>query len=240
MRSLITAALDALFPPICLFCQRRLDFGPRDCFFCDDCRVELTTDPYATCPKCASTIGFGIDAQQGCVNCQEVNFSFTSALRLGPYEGKLRDAILRIKNLDGEPLAEELGRLLAFHHRDRILVGKPNAIVPVPLYFWRRIQRGYNQSAAIAMAIAKVLRLPCWVWWLRRIRNSPRQTGLSRTARQENVRGAFRVRRPLTEKNLRILLIDDVMTTGATLNAAAKALRAGGAAQVDVAVLAHG
>lgn len=240
MRRLITAALDAIYPPLCLLCQRRLDFGPRDFSFCDNCREELTTDRQSTCPRCASTIGFGIDAQQGCLNCEGVNFHFKSALRLGPYEGKLRDAILRIKDLDGEPLAEELGRLLACQHRDRILLLKPNAVVPVPLYFWRRIQRGYNQSAAIAMAIAKALRLPCRAWWLRRVRNSPRQTGLSRTARQDNVRGAFRVTRPVVQPNLRILLIDDVMTTGATADAAAKALRAGGAAQVDVAVLAHG
>jgi ComF family protein len=112
-------------------------------------------------------------------------------------------------------------------------------VVPVPLYWLRRLTRGYNQSAAVAGGVARVLGLPCRPRWLRRVRNTPKQVGQSLAARQENVRGAFRARRRAPLAGRSVLLVDDVMTTGATLGEAARALRAAGAARVAVAALAR-
>ena len=108
-----------------------------------------------------------------------------------------------------------------------------------PLHWWRRWQRGYNQSSSLALALATRLRLPLEKWWLKRIRNTPSQKALSAAARKENVRGAFRVRSTAAPKGRSILLVDDVMTTGATAHEAARVLRAAGATRVIVAVLAR-
>lgn len=151
----------------------------------------------------------------------------------------MRDAILRIKRLPGESLAESLGFLWAERDRERLLSSRPDAAVPVPLHWWRRIERGYNQSDALADALSERLGIRSGRGWLRRVKATPKQFTVSATARRENMKGAFRVRRGSPVRGLRILLIDDVLTTGATASEAAKTLVQAGAAQVSVAVLAH-
>jgi predicted amidophosphoribosyltransferase len=107
------------------------------------------------------------------------------------------------------------------------------------LHWLRRWRRGYNQSAALARGIATRLGLPCHPSWLRRIRNTPQQTHQTPAGRKANVRGAFRTRPGAPVRGRTILLVDDVMTTGVTASEAARALRAGGASRVVVAVLAR-
>jgi ComF family protein len=115
---------------------------------------------------------------------------------------------------------------------------RPEVVVPVPLHWLRRWGRGYNQSEAVARALADRLGLPCRTW-LVRTRPTPTQRAQSAAARWENVRGAFRARRGAALQGTRVLLVDDVLTTGATGDAAATALRQAGAAQVVLAVLAR-
>ena len=105
------------------------------------------------------------------------------------------------------------------------------------MHWRRRWQRGYNQSEALARGLAASLGLPLRSRWLRRIRNTPSQVHQSPTARRENVRGAFRAARGVRLDGLCILLVDDVVTTGATSSEAAKALRKAGARRVVVAAL---
>jgi ComF family protein len=114
-----------------------------------------------------------------------------------------------------------------------------DVVVSVPLHWWRRWRRGYNQSAALARGIARHLQIPCFPSWLRRLRNTPDQTLQTPAGRRENVRGAFGARSRAHLKGRTVLLVDDVMTTGATANEAARALRAAGAARVVVAALAR-
>jgi ComF family protein len=147
--------------------------------------------------------------------------------------------VLAAKQAANEPMAVELGRIWAEHRFDRLPGPKPTLVVPVPLHWWRRWERGYNQSAAIARGIAEQLRLPLQSRALVRTRPTPPQTTRTPTERRENVRGAFRVGRFARVRGERVLLVDDVLTTGATADAAAASLVAGGAAQVTVAVIAH-
>jgi ComF family protein len=112
-----------------------------------------------------------------------------------------------------------------------------DAVVPVPLHWVRRWQRGYNQSSAIAYGLASRLRLPFRPGWLRRTRNTPSQTKQTASGRRDNVRGAFAVPRRVRLDGQTVLLVDDVMTTGATASEAARALRKAGAGRVAVAVL---
>ena len=164
---------------------------------------------------------------------------FDRALRLGKYEGRLRDAILRMKSSHGEALAGRLGERLAAKWARDGSCGDFDAAIPIPLHWLRRWKRGYNQSAAVAASFAACLGRQCWSHTLRRRRSTPLQTEQSVAGRERNVAGAFALVPWAGLRGVRVVLIDDVLTTGATLNEAARLLLGAGAAQVRVAVLAH-
>jgi ComF family protein len=237
LRALVAGAADLVWPRRCWLCERNVGGDALTGSLCGPCRADLAEDPSPTCPRCAGTVGPYADLTGGCPQCRGVPFRFDAAVRLGSYDGLLRQAVLRLKHAPGEPLAEELGGLLAEARRELLCAHKPDAIVPVPLYWWGRLRRGYNQSEAVARGVAVRLGVPCQPGWLVRTRATS-QREQSAAARWENVRGAFRVRRGLRVPGARVLLIDDVLTTGATADAAAAALRQAGAAQVVVAILA--
>jgi ComF family protein len=228
--------LHLLYPGACGVCGRPLP--PDQADFCAACRTALTTDPDTICPRCAGTVGPYTHLDGGCTACRNLSFAFERVLRLGPYDGVLREAILRLKHASGEGLAEALGLLWGAHTGANLRAAGATVVVPVPLHWRRHWQRGYNQSEALARSLAGHLGLPCRPRWLRRVRHTPHQTHQPPTARAENVRDAFRARRvPLAGHT--VLLVDDVMTTGSTAGEAARALRRGGAARVVVAVLAR-
>jgi ComF family protein len=226
-----------LYPGACAVCGRPLSADPAR--LCDACRTTLTADPHPTCPRCAGTVGPFAHVAEGCGRCRGETFHFERVLRLGPYEGLLREVILRMKQLAGEGLAEAMGDLWAERLAPGLGEVRPDLIVPVPLHWWRRLSRGYNQSGALARRLAVHLRLPCRPSWLRRTRNTPRQAAQSATVRRQNLQGAFHAppRPGLAGKT--VLLVDDVLTTGCTASEAARALRQAGAARVIVAVLAR-
>jgi len=175
----------------------------------------------------------------GCVRCRGESFAFEAVVRLGPYDGLLRDVVLRLKQSGGEALAEVMGELWGAERRDALRAMAVDVIVPVPLHWWRRWRRGHNQSAALAQGLATILGLPV-SFCLRRTRNTPKQTQQVASARRDNVRGAFRARRDPRVKGHSVLLVDDVLTTGSTASEAARALRDAGASRVVVAALARG
>ena len=161
--------------------------------------------------------------------CRHASLGFDAALRLGRYEGARQQAVLRMKNANHEGLAELVGERWAERERARFMALGVDAVVPVPLHWWRRMRRGYNQSAALAFGIASTLKLPYRRWWLRRSRYTPSQKELSAAARRANVEGAFRAGMGVRLQGKHILLVDDVMTTGATASEAARALKRAGA-----------
>jgi ComF family protein len=175
--------------------------------------------------------------EEGCTVCRKTPYHFDEVIRLGPYDGLLRDVVLRMKRSSGEGLAERIGALWFAHAGSRLQAVGAHAVVPVPLHWWRHFTRGYNQSGILAEGLAKGLGLPvrrC----LRRVRATPAQTQQTPAGRWENVRGAFRIRRRTSLAGKTILLVDDVLTTGSTCNEAARTLKAAGAARVVVAALA--
>ncbi len=136
-------------------------------------------------------------------------------------------AALKFRRLEG--LGAELGRAVA--ERLAPQLAACDAVVPVPLHWRRRLGRGYNQAERIARPLAAALGRPCGEWLRRRAGALP-QAGLDRAARLRGLRGAFRARRGAPLAGALVLLVDDVVTTGSTLDAAARALRAAGAARV--------
>ena len=163
--------LHLLYPGTCGACNGSLT--PEQAGFCPACRAALTTDPHNSCPRCASTIGPFTHLDDGCHHCRTHRFHFERVLRLGPYDGLLREVILRLKHGTGEGLAETLGELWAGHALPRLREARADVVIPVPLHWWRRWTRGYNQSESLARAIAAHLHLPCRPRWLRHPEHSP-------------------------------------------------------------------
>jgi ComF family protein len=236
LSNLIHGFFNLLYPAACHLCDTPLP--PDGSAFCHPCRTELLFDPHNVCPRCAATVGPFAEVTQGCLLCRERKYAFEVVVRLGFYEGKLRDAILKMKHSRGETLAELIGEHWSVQAEPLLRSLGAEIVVPVPLHWRRRWARGYNQSEALARALAERLGLRCRPSCLRRVRHTPLQTAQNATARLENVRGAFRAR-GAEFAGQTVLLVDDVMTTGSTANEAARALRQAGAARVVVAVLAR-
>jgi ComF family protein len=170
-----------------------------------------------------------------CRRCEEAGF--TAARALGKYEGALRASILTLKH---EPrVSAHLGQLL-FDAQRRPPLDAATRIVPVPLHAERERERGFNQATLLARALATLSGLPLDEWSVARTKHTSRhRAGMDAQARRETVESAFRVERPRLVAGERILLIDDVFTTGATVSACAQALTDAGARDVFVLTVAR-
>jgi len=236
-RAFLHGVRQLAYPDLCLFCRDLHDDPDAD--FCPKCLSAFTCDPEATCPRCASTVAPQADVTGGCVRCRDVAFHFDSSARMNEYKPPISDAVIRMKRLPGDILAECLAKVWAETMAPKLRALNPAVVVPVPLHWRRRLWRGFNGPAIFAHALATRLRVPCRPRLLRRTRATPSQTTLTPAQRRENVKNAFAVRNWSGLAGKTVILIDDVLTTGSTTSEAAKALKAAGAAAVHVAVIAH-
>jgi ComF family protein len=205
---------------------------------CSTCREELA-DRRGTCVRCGSVIVENALSANDCRQCRGQRFHFDAAVRLGTYEGSRRLAVLRIKRSSERNLAVSLGNFLAAAERNRLRAMALDGIVPVPMHWSRRIWRGVNSPETIAECLARSLNLPLAPHLLTRRRRTAPQASLAPSKRRANVRGAFRATHHADLPGARLLLVDDIMTTGATVNEGAKELRRAGASFVAVAVVAR-
>lgn len=232
------ASLDLVFARQCANCAAPLS-GPPEQLLCDACCATLAGVPSLRCPRCAARVAVALPQGAGCAACRPRRLKFDRVFPLGSYEGALRQAVLRLKRPGHEALALALGTLLA-EHVGRALAALPlDAVVPVPMHWQRRLARGTNSPELLAEPVARWLRLPLARRLLRRRRNTPMQTDLSPPQRFQNIRGAFAVSKGYPLAAARLLLVDDVLTTGATASEAAATLLRAGAASVSVAVVAR-
>jgi ComF family protein len=233
-------ALHLLYPNSCPICDAP-EAGPEPYRhgLCSGCYAAVTADPHAACPKCAATVGPHADPADGCPECRGRGFAFGRVVRLSPYDGRLRDAILRMKHAAGEGLAELMGRVFVDARGAALKASAVDLVVPVPLHWRRHWARGYNQAEAVAREVAAGLGAEFRRGWLRRVKAATQAAQPSATARRENMRGAFRAARGARFAGRTVLLVDDVMTTGATLDEAARVVRRAGAGAVTAAVLAR-
>jgi len=191
-------------------------------YFCVTCRTPFQNH-------------FPLDESGRCRLCRTGTRGFDAAYCFGSYEGTLRELIHLFKYGRMKPLARTLAANLASAlPRDQ----KFDVVVPMPLHWRRKWQRGFNQAELLARRTARRYGIPVRNA-VRRIRSTAAQAGLSNAQRRENVVGAFRIRKPRAIEGRRVLLIDDVMTTGATASACALALKRGGAASVTLLALAR-
>lgn len=229
---------DLLFSTRCVYCGEDAQIGRFDAPFCEACKKVLVADRTA-CVRCGMFADEkGIDVVP-CSRCTGQTLRFERAVALGEYQ-QLKSAVFRMKRADGEPLAVNLARLFVERHEDWMRDFAPDCIVPVPMHWRLRFQRGVNDAEMIAEEIGGHLKSAKVRHALKCVRPILRQSHLTPNQRQKNVHGAFAVRRTAGfVRDARVLLVDDVMTTGATANEAARALRKAGAKVVAVAVIAR-
>lgn len=178
---------------------------------------------------------YPLDEQDLCTVCRESLVNFDTAYSFGSYEGPLRKLIHLFKYAKVESLAEPLSRFVI---RALPLDQNFDSVLAMPMHWRKQWERGFNQAELLARPVAKRYGLKL-SHNLRRERYTRAQAGLSELERQENLKGSFCVKRPEQVQGKRLLLIDDVFTTGATLRAAAAALKAAGAARVSALTLAR-
>ncbi|MBI4497089.1 MAG: ComF family protein [Chloroflexi bacterium] len=222
--------VDFVFPLRCVGC------GAWDTLLCDRCRAGLPAIIPPCCPRC------GVSQPDGpvgvCATCLRTPLNFLDGVWSGyRFEGVIREAVHDLKYQGISALAEPLGTLLGGHVRERF--PEATVLVPVPLHPSRLRERGYNQAALLARAVGQVAGLPVWAEALRRVRPTPSQTTLNALGRRQNVRGAFTCAAPAIAGQ-RVVLVDDVTTTVATLDACAAALKAAGVRSVWGCALARG
>ncbi len=204
---ILSSAIDLVFPPVCVGCNR------------------VGT---LLCKHCISSFNL-------CFETQPPPTHLSDLIALGMFEGSLREAVHALKYDKMVALAEVLGALLANRIQE---AAWPRAlIVPVPLHHRREAMRGFNQSALLGRAIADQLGWPCKDSLLQRTRETASQVDLSFVRRQENVRNAFTVNRPPLSQASNVILVDDVYTTGATINECAATLLDAGVQSVRAVVI---
>ena len=226
--------VDLVIPPACLWCGTDTEWAAAP--FCNDCLCRLCPDLPAMCGRCAMPLP--PQGEGGCPACamRRRRWPIDSVTCLGYYDGTLRQAVLRMKRLVHLPLARGLGRLLA--ERIASSVASFDAVVPVPMHWTRRWRGVADRCQVLAEQVGRVLDVPV-VPILTAVRRVGKQGTLSVAERFGNVRGAFEVDTTYDINGLRLLVIDDVMTTGATATAMATAARRAGAAATSLAVVAR-
>lgn len=224
--------LNNLFPGFCVLCRRP---SRRTIDLCSSCERAFTRNE-RVCQVCAAPLVVP-GAERVCGRCIATPPPWARTLAPFTYAKPLTGVIEGLKSGNGLRQARILGALLSASAEAAYAPGElPEALVPVPLTRRRLRQRGFNQAALLARSTARRLGLPSLPHHLARVRNTPPQRSLPRSARLTNVRAAFAVKRPIIYR--RIALVDDVSTTGATAHAASAALLAGGAEEVHVWVAA--
>ena len=242
-RAAVHTALDLVIPPTCNYCRCDLNDESRWLGLCHNCCFLLTRSTELYCDRCGTKSATQIAEHtlrriRTCDACKHFKFIFSEIFALGPYQNHLRDAVLQTKYPQGYSLALALGRMLACAQKKELDAFHADLIIATPMHWLRRFQRGAHGPDAIAQGMAKYLGLPRANRLIIRSQYTEKQVALSQTQRTKNLAGAFR----LLKKNVvnkRILLIDDVMTTGATCNEIARVFRSHGAKDVAVAVVAR-
>lgn len=240
----LKSLIDLIYPPRCPICQAFLQdqitlLGNQNLPFCRACLEEFTPIKSPICSLCGRPFSEGVEHDRVCEDCLRRRPSYDIARAPYLYEGALMSAIHELKYAQKSHLADSLGSLLASFAQTWIGELKGSLIMPVPLHPRRLRSRGFNQSLLLGRRVASKTGSDLDFLSLRRTRFTKPQTELSSEERQKNVRKAFEVVKPPAVKGRTIVLVDDVATTGSTLNECAKALKRAGADSVLCLVLAR-
>lgn len=232
-----SALLSLFYPPHCAACGTNTNAGIHLCAACAEA-VTRIEPPF--CRVCSQPFDGAITSEFTCSNCADRSFHFDCAVTRFMSRGVVRELIHRFKYDREFYLRHPLANWAAEALLDPRLAAQPfDFLVPVPLHSARQREREFNQADAIARLLAKRAGVPLYDA-LKRIRFTTTQTRLDRSERLENLRGAFRVRHPARVFRRHILLVDDIFTTGSTVDECARVLRKAGAASVRAITVARG
>ncbi len=232
--------LDFVFPPRCHLCDEPFPNEVPASMLCEACRHLLSPKSIRCCSFCGAEVAKDLPVGTRCGACRGETFHFQAVTSLGAYRGSLRNVVLAMKRQSSGILAFSMATFLWERNQAAFAEFNPDLILPVPMHRWRRLRRGVNPADALAERLARLLEKPGVSGGLIRCRPTAPQTRLTPPQRRRNVRHAFRLaRKPHYFEGKRILLVDDVLTTGATCNEIAATLLHSGVAEVRVVVLAR-
>ena len=225
-----------LFPPLCPICRNR-HLQASLPGLCAECLADITLLPSPCCTACSLPFEGPPGSDHLCEVCLKTPPPFSGVIALGVYTELLRETVHRFKYEEAFYLHRPLGHLLAEAVDEKLKADPPDVVMPVPLHLSKLRERTFNQSLLLARTLGKTLKLPVAAQGLERTRATLSQQGLKSEERKRNLKGAFSLRQEI--KNQRVLLVDDVLTTGATARECSRILTRGGASDVKVAVLAR-
>ena len=218
---MIEQILNWLYPPACIACKVMLPVNMGNFYICDRCELLFERVPLPACKKCGGVLS---EEDEKCASCFGKNFYFDSNTSTYVYDELMRDLLLDMKFKNKKRIATGLGMMWAKQ------VNMPEGefmLTWLPMHPTKQKERGFNQAEIMAKEIAKHLKIPCENV-LRRIVDTPPQSGLHPKQRQENVEGAFEVVLGIAVHK-QVVVIDDIYTTGASMNECAKVLKESGA-----------
>jgi len=241
--------LSLVFASQCVSCQSPIEpdeftgsnarqFGTRD--WCDDCWRNLPGIDRGCCQVCGALSQHPALPRIPCGPCRGLKFRFRQTVAIGDYEGLLKQLVLDSKNRKDEPLSLQLGKLLGWRLERFDFLTSIDFMIPVATPWQRRLKRGFHGAAVIAEGVQAVTAIPIHSGVVGCTRSTGKQGMLSPSQRRANVRDAFAVRPLVNVNRANVLVIDDVMTSGATMNEVARVLMEAGAANVYGGVLARG
>ena len=239
LRSWINLGLSFVYPEVCQYCKKERA-GPEQGYVGQECQKQIVWIERPFCERCGLPFPGEITTQFVCQYCQETECFFSTARSAVGAKGMVLDIIHRYKyskEMWFEPfltgmLVRQALPVLRMEHWD--------LVIPVPLHRLRKSERGFNQAERLARALSKATEIPLDTRYLRRVQETRTQTRLSRKERAENVRHAFAVRKGHDLKGRRVVLVDDVRTTGATTNECARVLQEAGTDEVCIWTLSRG
>jgi competence protein ComFC len=230
------AIASLLYPPVCTICAASTAPGE---YLCDECDTKVTRILPPFCAKCSEPFQGAITNEFSCANCEHRALHFAAAVAAYRSRGIVRRVILDFKYGRQLHLRNLVAHwLFSALDDDRLRRRTFDIVVPVPLHPARERERGFNQAALLADLLSARIVLqnrPA----LERIRYTTTQTAFDRAERMENLYGAFRLRKNMDVRGLRVLLVDDVLTTGSTLSECARVLKKAGASSVHAATAAR-
>jgi len=235
----LTDSLNLLYPPVCQLCHERRAEA-REGFVCSQCwsHVRFIRAPF--CERCGLPFEGDLTTNFVCTNCHDLELYFTSARSAVVAKTVVLEAIHHFKYSNALWFENFLADLLVREAAPMLTQAKWDYIVPVPLHPVKLREREFNQAALLAAHLARTTKIPLKTTILNRVNPTSTQTLLTRDERAANMKNAFAVRKNTRLDGKRIILVDDVFTTGATTNACAQALQVAGAAEVCVWTVARG
>ncbi len=236
LRAVLKAISDLLFPPVCVFCG--IEHVSADSEMCEKCARDVVWVDDPICQRCGiPTPGLNQGGQKLCGKCLQDLPPFDKARFSVFYSSVIRRGILHFKFYNSLFYAEALSRFLERTFRDHFSEEDLDAIIPIPVHDKRLLKRGYNQCEILSTKLGAKVGVPVMTNTLLKKRNTVPQTQLKRRQRVDNVKGSFSVNNTASIKGKRLLVLDDVFTTGSTLTEASLALKRHGASSVQALVL---